>query len=121
MKGFAALTSVIIIGAVLMAIGSMVVLTSINDGQMSLSGLQKNIASSFVNSCVEESLLFINEQSTLPANITMPMGNCATTINSQIGTSWDFSVSGTINGYTRGVRVKLNRGSVINVGSWQEQ
>jgi len=120
MKGFAALVSVIIIGAVMIVAGMMVTLTSINDGQMSLSRFQGGTGLSLIDSCAEESLLTINENNTLPPNIITPLGNCTTTINSQVGTSWDYSLNGSINNYYRSIRIKLDRGSSLSVGSWQE-
>ncbi len=121
MKGFAALVSVLVIGAVMVAVGMMVTMTSFNEGQMSLSHLQSDDALSFLDACAEDALLFINELNTLPANISTPMGTCSTTINSQVGTSWDYTLSGTTNSYQRSLRIKLNRGSSLGVGSWQDQ
>ena len=121
MKGFAALISVIIIGAVMVAAGMMVTLTSINEGQISLSGYNKTSATTLLDSCVEESLLFINQLNSLPSNIATPLGNCSTSINSQVGSSWDFNIGTTLSGYQHSNRLKINRSTTINVGSWQEQ
>ena len=121
MKGFAAIISVIIIGAVMMVAGMMVTLTSINEGQMSLSASRTNNNTAILDTCSEDSLLFINEQNTLPATIVTPIGNCSTTVNSQIGTSWDFTVSSTSGDYQRSNRIKLNRSSIISINSWQDQ
>jgi len=121
MKGFAALISVIIIGAVMVAAGMMVTLTSINEGQMSLSSYLKGRNISLVDSCVENSLLFINENNTLPSLIVTPNGNCTASINSQVGTSWDFTISSPAGDYQWGSRIKINRGSSIGVGSCQDQ
>ena len=120
MKGFAALVSVIIIGAVMVAAGMMVTLTSINEGQMSLSRLQGGDSHGLLDACVEDSLLFINENSTLPQTIVTTLGNCTTTLNSQIGTSWDFTLNGGLGAYQCTTRIKLDRSSNLNIGSWQD-
>ncbi len=121
MKGFAALISVIIIGAVMMVAGMMVTLTSINEGQMSLSTSRNNGNLSILDSCSEDSLLFINENNTLPAIIATPNGNCTTTVNSHVGTSWDFTVTSPAGDYQRASRLIINRGSNLNIASWQDQ
>jgi hypothetical protein len=121
MKGFAAIISVIIIGAVLIVAGTMATMTSINEGQMSLSRLQSNNSLGFIESCAEESLITINENNTLPSLIITPNGNCTVSVNSQVGTSWDFTLNGTVNGYQKSHNLKLNRGSSLGIGSWQEQ
>jgi hypothetical protein len=121
MKGFAALVSVIVIGSVMIFAGMMVTLTSINEGQMTLSNFLKNDNLSFMDACAEDALLFINESSTLPPTITTPQGNCTASINSQVGTSWDFNISATTGDYQRSSRIKLNRGASLSIGSWQDQ
>ena len=121
MKGFAALISVIIIGAVMMVAGMMVTLTSINEGQMSLSTSRNNNNLSILDSCSEESLLFINKNSTLPPTIVTPNGNCVATVNSKVGASWDFTITSPAGDYQRSSRLIINRGSNISVGSWQDQ
>lgn len=121
MKGFAALVSVIIIGSIMIFAGMMVTLTSINEGQMSLSNYLKNDNIAIMDACSEDALLFINESNTLPPTIATPQGNCTTSINSQVGTSWDFNISATLGEYQRSSRIKLNRGSNLSIGSWQDQ
>lgn len=121
MKGFAAIVSVIVISAVLIVAGMMVTLTSINEGQMSLSGMQKGNNVSILDACVEDSLLFINTSNTLPQNIVTPDGNCTATLNSQVGTSWDFTVTASLNDYSRSSRIKINRATTIDLSSWQDE
>lgn len=115
MKGMAAIISVIVLGVVLVLVGAMMSLTSINDGQMSLESQKRDVSQSLTEACVEEGLLWVNEFDTLPANgnIKTSFGTCPVTVNSHTGTSWDFTVSSAVN-------VKLNRGTTLGVGWWQE-
>ncbi len=114
MKGMAAIVSVIVLGAVLILVGAMMSLSSINEGQISLESQKRDISQGLVESCVEEGLININKNNTLPAIITTNFGTCPVTINSQTGVSWDFTVSSSVN-------VKLNRGGFVTIGGWQEQ
>jgi len=116
MKGMAAITSVIVLGVVMVIVGAMMSLTSINEGQMVLESQKQENNQNLTEACVEEGLIWINENNTLPpnGNINTSFGTCPVIVNSHTGTSWDFTVSSSIN-------IKLNRGSALTVGGWQEQ
>lgn len=115
MKGVAAIVSVIVLGAIFVLIGAMMSLTAINEGQMSLESQTRDTSQYLTEACVEEGLIWINENDTLPANgnITTSFGTCPVTVNSHTGTSWDFTVGSSVN-------VKLNRGTTLAISSWQE-
>lgn len=115
MKGMAAIVSVIVLGTVMMLVGAMVSLTSINQGQTTLESQKRNSSQDLIEACVEEGLIGINKNNILPViNIITSFGTCPVTINSHVGTSWDFTVGNSVN-------VKLNRGGTILIGGWQEQ
>jgi hypothetical protein len=115
MKGMAAIISVIVLGVVLVLVGAMMSLTSINDGQMALESQKRDVSQGLTEACVEEGLLWVNKFDTLPANgnITTSFGTCPVTINSHTGASWDFTVGSNVN-------IKLSRGTTLAVGWWQE-
>jgi len=115
MKGMAAIVSVIVLGAVMVLIGSMMSLTSVNSGQMTVETQKRDTSQYLVEACVEEGLIWINENNTLPpnGNIKTSFGTCPVTVNSQTGTSWDITVGSSVN-------VKLNRGTTLAVSTWQE-
>ena len=121
MKGVAALITVIVLGAVMVLIGTVMTLTSINEGQMTLSSTLVKKNQALLDACAEESLYKINIANTLPVNIITPNGNCTATLNSQVGTSWDFLLTANGNLSPLGVNVVLNRGSSISVNSWLDQ
>jgi len=115
MKGMAAVISVIVLGVVMVLIGAMISLGSIGESQVTMESQKRENGQGLVEACVEEGLIWINEFNTLPVtNITTSFGTCPFTVNSQTGTSWDFTVSGNVN-------VKLNRGTTLAIGVWKEQ
>jgi hypothetical protein len=119
-RGYAAIVAVIVVGAVLVLTGVGVVLNSINEVQSSFGEGQKEIGLALVDACAQESLLRINKNNALPGTITLPQGSCTVTINSQVGNSWDFTISGTFGVYSKSVRVTATRTSSVVVNSWQE-
>lgn len=118
--GYIALVTVLVVGAVMLSVGMAVVLNSINSGQGALSEIKKEAGIGFVESCVEDALMRINRDNALPGTIALPEGSCTVTINSQVGSDWDFTVSGVLSGYKKEVRVTANRASTVVVNSWQE-
>ena len=104
----------------MISVGMAVVLNSINSGQGSLSEVRKERSIGFVESCVEDALMRINTENALSGVITLPEGTCTVTINSQVGSAWDFTVSGTLDGYSKNIRVNATRGTNVMVNSWIE-
>ena len=119
-NGYIAISSVLVIMVVVMIIGTSVSLLSINDIQLSLSNKKSDEALDLVEGCVEDALIRLNEDNLIPATITIPQGACSVTINSQAGSNWTFTVTGTFNTYTKGVRVEAVRQSNVEVSSWTE-
>lgn len=118
--GYIAISSILVIAAVVLIIGTTVALVSINEGQMSLAAIQSDTALGIVEGCTEEALLFLNENNTLPATITVPLGSCTATTNSVVGTTWTITISTTVNTFTKSVQIILTRGSTITISSWSE-
>jgi hypothetical protein len=119
-SGFAALASVLIIGAVVTLIGVTVALTSISEGQSSLAGVKGANALSLVKGCGEAALLQINPTDTLPSSIVIPAGTCSVTTNSHVGNTWDFTVRASFDTYTKATNIVAVRGTTIDVTRWQE-
>lgn len=120
-RGFMAITTVLIISAVVLLIAITVSLTGVNEGQTSFAvdNGEQNLA--LVEGCAEDYLLKIRANSSFTAsNITRPEGTCSITIN--VGNpNWDITVSSTNSDYQRKVQVKFTRSSSgITLTSWQE-
>jgi len=116
-KGMAAIITVIILGALMILIGGVMTLTSISEGQSTLSDNQTKKNQFVLDACGEEALVRINENNTLPSTIITSLGSCNMTLNSQIGSSWNFSLS-TNDIPSLGINIILNRGSTIAISSW---
>ena len=117
--GFAAISSVIIIGVIALSILVSTSLMSISESQMSLGLYFGENASRLVESCAEDCLLRLNKTNTLPTSITTPFGSCSLTINSQSGKNWDFTINATKNNYSKSIRIQAVRDQTITVNSWQ--
>lgn len=115
-----ALASVLVIGSALTVIGLTVVLSAISEAQVGLAEKQKEAALSLAESCVDDSLLRINKNNTLPGSITVPTGTCTVTTNSQVGNNWTFTVTASLNNYTKTIKVSATRTSTVGVTSWLE-
>lgn len=121
MKGMAAIITVIVLGALMILIGSVMVLSSISEGQSTITETKVKRNQSLLDACAEESLIQINKNNTLPSTIITTIGSCGVTINSQVGTSWNFSLGTTGEMSPLGVNIVINRGSTITVSSWADQ
>lgn len=119
-RGYVALASVLVIAAVVLVISISVSLLSVSEGQMSLAGKKNEESVDFVEACIEDVLLRLNEGDAIPTQISLPEGTCDVTIDSQSGDDWTFSVSGNIDNYTKNIQISCTRSTIIDVTSWQE-
>lgn len=118
--GYIAITSVLVIAAIVLIIGTSVLLLAVNDIQSALSNKKSNESLDLVESCVEDALLRLNEDNSIPATITLPDGSCSVTINSQVGTLWTFTVSGTFISHAKSIQVVADRTNTVTVNSWTQ-
>ena len=120
MKGYVAISTVLVVGVILLSTGMAVILNSINESQSSTSDSQKEKVIGFVESCAQDALLRLNDNNALPGSIVLPDGSCTVTINSQVGNNWDFSVTGSLAGYQKNIRVNATRTTTVTINSWLE-
>jgi hypothetical protein len=119
-KGYIALTTILILGIILILITTTQALTSVNEGQFSLAGVKKDSALGFVESCGEDALIKLNKNNTIPSTIFLPSGTCAVTINGNVGTGWTFTVTGSQDNYYESIKIQAIRNSTLNLTGWQE-
>lgn len=119
-SGYIALSTVLVILAVIVVVGVSVSLTSINELQTSFGSKQSVSSLDIVEACVEDVLLSINESDSVSGVITLPEGTCTATVNSHVGGDWDVTVSSTNDGYARSVRVEASRGGTVSITNWKE-
>jgi hypothetical protein len=119
-RGYAAMATVLIVGFILLSSGIAVSLNSINESQSSFVETQREEVIGFVDSCVQDALIRLNENNAIPASIVLPDGACTVTINSQVGSVWDFTTTGTFGGYQKSIRVSATRVATVTITSWLE-
>ena len=119
--GMAAIISVIILGSLMVLIGSVVTLTSISEGQSTLTETKIKKNQTLLDACAEESLIKINKNDSIPSTIVTNFGSCNATTNSHIGSSWVITLS--TNGEMSPVsnKIILSRNSIISISSWVDQ
>lgn len=120
-KGMAAIITVIILGSLMVLIGTVMTLTSISEGQATITETKVKDNQSLLDACAEESLIRINKNNTLPSTIFTTIGSCFMTLNSQVGTSWNFRLNTSGEMSPLGINIVLNRGSTIAISSWIDQ
>ena len=118
--GYIALASVLVIASVVIIIGVTTSLASITEGQLSLAEEKKEESIDFTEACVEDALIRLARANNIPAVIPLIEGSCSVTINSQVGDDWIFTVTGSVDNYTKKIQVDATRGTTITLNSWQE-
>jgi len=118
--GYIALTSVLVIASIIVTISLSISLLAISDNQMSLATNKSALILAVTEGCVENALLELNKDNSLPSVINLPEASCNVTVNSQAGNNWDFTVSSSLNSYSKKIQVQVIRGSQITVNSWQQ-
>ena len=119
-NGYIAIASILVIAAVILMISTATALHSINDLQSARSTKQGQAALNLVEGCVEDALLRITKNLTLPTTISIPEGDCSATLNSQVGSNWTFTVNGTFDGSTKSIQVTAEKGSTTSITDWVE-
>ena len=119
-NGYIAVVTVLVIVAVLTIIVLTVSLSSLNDTQSSFYGSRGNNARGLLEACVQESLYQLNTKNTLPTSVTVPTGSCSVTTNLLNGNYSTFTVSTTLNTFTKSVQVVAYRFNNVVIQSWIE-
>ena len=121
MKGFVAITTVLILSVVVVAIAATVTLLSIGEAQSSLSLYKGEDTLDFVEGCAEDGLLKSRADSNYNGgSITRPEGTCSISI-SKAETPWTMTVSTSDTKYQRTIEVKYTRNPTgVTLSSWKE-
>jgi hypothetical protein len=122
-SGYIALISILVIGAISTAV-ALVLLATGADAQRGSLATQRSIqARSLANTCAEEALQRIHDNTgyTGTGNINLGTGSCSYTVTNTGGTSRSVAASGTVNNVVRRVQVYVTiNASSISITSWQE-
>ena len=120
-NGYAALITVLIISIISVTIATSVVLSSVTEGQIALSGYHRQTALNIVNSCIEDALIRYNRNQTWPSNIFLPIGSCQLTVNHHAGSSWQITVtSSSIQNYQKSIQFYFTEGTPPTMTRWEE-
>lgn len=120
-KGYLAISSILIISAVVLAITVSVSYLAIGEGQASLGQSKGEDTLSFVEGCLEDGILKLRADGSYSGgSITRPEGTCTITISS-VGTTYTVTATTTDTSYVRTVQSIINRDYSITMTSWNEQ
>ncbi len=119
--GYIALSTVLIISVVVIALSTTVSLLSIGEAQSSFAQLKGEDTLDFVEGCAEDALLKARVNAAYTGGtITRPEGTCSVSI-SKAGSQWTIDVTTTATAYIRTIRVVCNRtGTGLTLISWKE-
>lgn len=122
-KGFIALISVLVLGAVGTAVAVSVILLGLNSSRTSLVVEQSNKAKALANACAEHGLniIAINPNYTGSMGLIIGVDSCLYTITNLGGQNRSIVTSSTVGAVTRKVSVNVSAITPkIVVSSWQE-
>jgi hypothetical protein len=120
-KGFIAITTVLIISVVVIALVATIFTLSFSESQSSLALEKGENAVQFSEGCVEDVLLRIRSDENYSATeITYPHGVCYVDI-AKNGTTWTVKVHANISDYERSLRVVFEKTITgIVMTQWEE-
>jgi hypothetical protein len=124
-SGYIALTTVLIILAVVVITAVSVTYSSIGEAQSGLALYKGEENLHFVEGCVEDMLLEVRSNSSFTSGtISRPEGTCVITVVSKVGSgtvTWTVDTTSQSTAYQRTIRTIFTRSpTVITLTSWNE-
>lgn len=122
-SGYVTLLSVLVVGAVGLAISISLVLLGTASSLSSFTMEQSNQAKGLANACSEAALQQIHDNTayTGTAGLTLGQGTCSYTVTNTGGTTRTVAASGTVGTIVRRVTILVSSLSpLITLTSWQE-
>jgi len=121
--GYITLVSVLVVGAVGVAIATSLILLGLGSSRTSFAIEQSNQAKGIANACAEEALQQIRDSTpfTGSGNLTLGQGICTYAVTNQGGQNRTIVSSGTVGSMIRKVKIIIDKiNPTIQVVSWQE-
>lgn len=121
--GYITLISILIVGAVGVAIALSIILLGVGSSRTSFAVEQSNQAKALANACAEEALQQIRDSTpfTGSGNLTLGQGTCSYIVTSQGAQNRTVTASGTVGTIIRKVNIIISKiNPTITVTSWQE-
>lgn len=122
-RGYIALITVLVTGAVGVAIAVSVVLLGLSTSRTSFAAQQSLQARALADACIEEALQQIHDSTpyTGTAGLTLGQGSCSYTVTSQGAQNRTVISTGTVGTIIRKVKVIISGiNPTISLTSWQE-
>src|SRR3989339_3601 len=123
-KGYIALITVLITGAIGVAIATSLLLLGLGSSRTSFALEQSNQAKALANACAEEALQQIRDSTPFTGNgdLAIGRGTCHYTVTTGGGQNRSITASGAVDTIIRKVEIIINRISpLIRVTSWEEK
>lgn len=121
--GYITLISILIVGAVGVAITLSIILLGVGSSRASFAIEQSNQAKALTNACAEEALQQIRDSAPFigSGDLTLGQGTCMYAVTSQGGQNRTITASGTVGTIVRKVKIIIDKiNPAIQVVSWQE-
>jgi hypothetical protein len=119
-KGYVALSSILVILAVMTIIGLSVSLLSISEIQQSLAEKKSQQSLNLAESCLSDTLLALNRDGSLPSSVVLPEGSCSVALNSQTGDDYNFTITTQSGSFQKMITIDATRETGVTITSWQE-
>lgn len=116
-NGYVTLIITVIISFLLMAIVLTVSTSTLSKLPLITKSQESNEIRQILGSCVEESLLRINENDELPSLVTIEENMCNINLISKFNSSWEYDVNVSKNSYIYKVKVKARREDIVILDS----
>jgi len=123
-NGYIAITTILIVSVVVLALSTTVALVAIGEGQSALSASYGEDELQLVDGCVEDALLKVRASATYNGGtFTRPEGTCSVgSPISKVGTTWTMTVTSQNTKYSRTEQVIIDRiGYKVILSSRKEQ
>jgi shikimate 5-dehydrogenase len=122
-QGFVTLVSVLVVGAVGIAVAVSLLLLGVGSSRTSFAAQQSAQARALADACAEEALQQINDSTPLTGsgNLSIGAGTCNYTVVSLGGQNRNIEAYGTVQNTLRKVEIDIDKiNPSINITSWQE-
>ncbi|OGC44526.1 hypothetical protein A2V54_02015 [candidate division WWE3 bacterium RBG_19FT_COMBO_53_11] len=122
-NGYVMLVSVLVIGAIGVAVGVSLILLGLSASRTSFSLEQSNQTKALANACAEKALQQIKDLPSFSGtnNLALGQGNCTYTVIAGSGENRTIEASGNVDTIIRRVKITIDQiNPTINIISWQE-
>ena len=122
-RGYITLISVLVVGAVGIAITTSLILLGLSSSRTSFALEQSNQAKALANTCAEEALEQIRDSTPFSGsgNLTLGQGICAYTVINTGGQNRTITATSSVGTIVRKVSITIDTiNPQINITSWQE-